>query len=221
MARRQSREAAVFREGRGVGPFDPARAHAYPAGIGVDEVGRGALCGPVVVAAVWFDPAAIPPDLLGALDDSKRLSPRRREAAAAGLSDCARIALAAAPVAEIDRIGIRGATLAAMARSVMRLGLDGPIWIDGRETPSALAQEAVAVIRGESVSPQIAAASIVAKVARDRLMHRLAARHPDYGWDTNVGYGSAAHLAGVLRIGASRHHRRSFAPVAEAIAARR
>lgn len=189
-------------------PFDPARAAAYPTVIGCDEVGRGALCGPVVVAAVWFDPTAIPADLLAALDDSKRLPEPVRNRLAPLIRAHARVAVAAGSRALIDRINIRGATLDAMTRAVARLGLDAPVLVDGRDALPGLPGRAV--VGGDRMVPQIAAASIVAKVFRDRMMRRLAGRHPGYGWERNVGYGTAVHRAGLTQLGRSPHHRLSF-----------
>ncbi|WP_132250007.1 ribonuclease HII [Methylobacterium segetis] len=191
-------------------PFDPARAADYPAVIGCDEVGRGALCGPVVVAAVWFDPTALPSEILGRLDDSKRLKPVHREALVPLIRAHARVAVAAGSRALVDRINVRAATLDAMARAVARLGLDAPVMVDGRDAIPGLDAECRAVIGGDRLVPQIAAASIVAKCLRDGLMRALARRHPDYAWDRNVGYGTAAHLDGLARIGRSPHHRLSF-----------
>ncbi|MCJ2012107.1 ribonuclease HII [Methylobacterium sp. J-076] len=189
-------------------PFDPARAAAYPAVIGCDEVGRGALSGPVVVAAVWFDPAAIPAGLLGALDDSKKLPEAARNRLAPLIRAHARVALAAGSPALIDRINIRAATLDAMARAVAKLGIDAPVWVDGRDVLPGFPGRAV--VGGDSLVPQIAAASIVAKVLRDAFMRRLARRHPGYGWERNVGYGTALHRAGLAALGRSPHHRASF-----------
>lgn len=189
-------------------PFDPARAAAYPTVIGCDEVGRGALCGPVVVAAVWFDPTAIPADLLAALDDSKRLPEPERERLAPLIRAEARVAVSAGSRALIDRINIRAATLDAMARAVARLGIAAPVLVDGRDAlPGLPGRE---VVGGDRLVPQIAAASIVAKAFRDTLMRRLALRHPGYGWERNVGYGTALHRAGLTRLGRSPHHRLSF-----------
>lgn len=189
-------------------PFDPARAADYPAVIGCDEVGRGALCGPVVVAAVWFDPAAIPPALLAALDDSKRVPEPVRAHLAPLIRTHARVAVAAGSRALIDRINIRAATLDAMARAVARLGVAAPVLVDGRDALPGLPGRAL--IGGDGLVPQIAAASIVAKVFRDDLMRRLAERHPGYGWERNVGYGTALHRAGLTALGRSPHHRLSF-----------
>lgn len=201
----------------GMAAFDPDNAADYPAVIGCDEVGRGALSGPVVVAAVWFDPRAIPPELLGGLDDSKRLVARRREELTEMIMACAgaKVALAASAACRIDREGIRLATLDAMRRAVERLRLEAPIVIDGVDVPPGLALPASSVVRGDSTVPQIAAASIVAKTCRDRLMGRLAQRHPAYGWTSNVGYGTPEHLAALDMKGPTRHHRQSFAPVSQ------
>ena len=189
-------------------PFDPRRAASYPAVIGCDEVGRGALSGPVVVAAVWFDPAALPPDLLAALDDSKRLPEPVRNRLAPLIRRHGRVALAAGSPALIDRINIRAATLDAMARAVRKLGLDAPVHVDGRDALPGFAGEAV--VGGERRVPQIAAASIVAKVMRDAFMRRLARANPGYGWERNVGYGTALHRAGLATLGRTPHHRVSF-----------
>lgn len=194
-------------------PFDPDRPARYAALTGCDEVGRGPLAGPVVAAAVWFAPSRVPRDLLAGLDDSKKLSARDRAGLATLIERHARVAVAAVSVGGIDRLNIRQATLAAMRLAILRLGAEGPILIDGRDTPPGIAN-AQARIGGDAQIPQIAAASIVAKVLRDRLMARLDRRHPGYGWDRNAGYGTAEHLAALTRLGPTRHHRLSFAPVA-------
>jgi ribonuclease HII len=196
-------------------PFDPALASGYPAVIGCDEVGRGALCGPVVVAAVWFDPKLAPAELLANLDDSKRLTLRQREKLSAVIMACARIAISARSSTRIDRYGIRTMTLDAMNRAIGRLGLDAKVCVDGLDVPPELQRNAIAVVRGDSQVPQIAAASVVAKVFRDRLMAHLAIRYPHYGWEKNAGYGTAQHLAALRQHGATPHHRRSFAPISE------
>lgn len=191
-------------------PFDARHAADYPVLIGCDEVGRGALCGPVIVAAVHFDPAALPGDLLEALDDSKRLDAAARERLAPRIAAAGRVALAGASRDLIDRINVRAATLDAMRRAVERLSVDGTVLVDGRDTIPGLTQPCRAVIGGDRLVPQIAAASIVAKTFRDDLMRRLAERHPAYAWERNAGYGTAAHLAGLSTLGRSPHHRVSF-----------
>ncbi|TXM57740.1 ribonuclease HII, partial [Methylobacterium sp. WL120] len=191
-------------------PFDPARAAEYPAVIGCDEVGRGALCGPVVVAAVWFDPVTIPPDLLARLDDSKRLKEPLREALTPLIRAHARVAVAAGSRALIDRVNVRVATLDAMRRAVLKLSLDASVLVDGRDAVPGLSQPCRAIVGGDGAVPQIAAASIVAKTFRDGLMRMLARRHPHYGWERNVGYGAPVHLAGLKAHGRSPHHRLSF-----------
>jgi len=190
-------------------PFAGAAAAGLPALIGCDEVGRGALCGPVVVAAVWFEPVRLPAGLLDALDDSKRLPATERERLYPLIAAAARVGFAARSAPFIDRHNIRQATLHAMRAAVARLALDAPVRIDGNDLPPGLAA-AEAVVGGDACVPQIAAASIMAKVLRDRLMARLAARHASYGWHANAGYATAAHRAAIATHGATRHHRRSF-----------
>lgn len=191
-------------------PFADPAAVTLPAAIGCDEVGRGALCGPVVVAAVWFDPARFPVSVLAALDDSKKLDRAARERLTPLIREHARVAVAAGSRDLVDRINVRAATLDAMRRAVEKLGLDAPVMVDGRDPIPGLALPCRAVIGGDRLVPQIAAASIVAKTLRDGLMRALARRHPAYAWDSNVGYGTRAHLAGLARLGRSAHHRVSF-----------
>ena len=177
---------------------------------GVDEVGRGPLAGPVLAAAVILDLAAIPEGLA----DSKRLPRAERERLDAALrSSGARIGLGAASVGEIDDLNILAASLLAMRRAVARLGLaPGVALVDGIHAPE-LECPVRTVIGGDGLCASIAAASIVAKVARDRLMVRLAARYPAFGWEHNAGYGTAAHREAIDRFGTTRHHRATFAPV--------
>ncbi|HHZ10956.1 MAG TPA: ribonuclease HII [Rhizobiales bacterium] len=202
------------------GPFDPRRAGKYPIAIGCDEVGRGALCGPVVVAAVWFDPRSLPKALLSELDDSKKVAAPRREFLAQRIVETSRVRIAAASSATIDRIGIRTATLDAMRRAILGLATelarsDLPAYVDGLDVPPGLATRCEAVVKGDSLIPQIAAGSLVAKTCRDRLMRRLGRRHPGYFWEKNAGYGTADHLDALARLGPTRHHRQSFRPVAQ------
>ncbi|MEQ1890272.1 MAG: ribonuclease HII [Alphaproteobacteria bacterium] len=176
---------------------------------GADEVGRGCLAGPVVAAAVILDPRAIPPGL----DDSKKLSARKREALNARLFSCALVGVGQASVAEIDALNILNASLLAMARAVAALPV-APTFalVDGNRVPSLFCQ-AQTLIGGDARSLSIAAASIIAKVTRDRIMHDLDTEFPGYGWNTNQGYGTRAHQAALASLGVTPHHRRSFKPV--------
>ncbi len=176
---------------------------------GIDEAGRGPWAGPVVAAAVILDPRIIPPGL----DDSKKLSALRREALHARLFDCARIGVGQASVEEIDALNILQASLLAMARAVAALPVAPTIALaDGNRTPK-LSCLVETMIGGDARSLSIAAASIIAKVTRDRVMNDLDTEFPGYGWKTNQGYGTKAHQAGLLRLGVTPHHRRSFKPV--------
>ena len=182
---------------------------------GVDEAGRGPLAGPVVAAAAVIDEVRLGAALRAGIDDSKKLSAGKRTAIFAELAGCARVAVGAASVAEIDQYNILGATMLAMRRAVLSLGiLPDLVLIDGNRTPE-LPCPARAVVGGDARSLSIAAASIVAKVTRDRIMASLAARHPGFGWERNAGYGTAAHREALVRLGPTAHHRRSFAPVAK------
>ncbi len=186
--------------------------------VGVDEVGRGPLAGPVLAAACVFPDGKLPRKVASLIDDSKRLSAIQRQAAYEAFRPYARIALGAASVAEIDRFNILVATHMAMSRAVQRLGLGSTVvLIDGNRAPPArLLPEgckAVTVVGGDGRSLSIAAASIYAKIVRDRLMQRLAIRHPAYGWATNAGYGTEEHRIAITRVGVTRHHRMSFRPL--------
>ena len=175
---------------------------------GVDEVGRGPLAGPVTAAAVILDPARIPKGLR----DSKALTAARREALAAEILDCAQVAIAKASVEEIDRLNILHASMLAMERAAAALGADHHL-IDGNRIPKALLGRAQWIIKGDALCLSIAAASIVAKVSRDRDMVDLAQQHPGYGWERNAGYPTPEHLAALKKLGVTPAHRRSFAPV--------
>lgn len=176
---------------------------------GVDEVGRGPLAGPVLAAAVILDPSQIPEGL----NDSKKLTMRKREALFACIMDIATVGIGEASVEEIDRHNIRRATLLAMARAVNALA-EKPAFaiVDGNDPP-LLACPCETIVRGDERCVSIAAASVVAKVARDRMMMRLDEEHPGYGWRRNMGYGTKEHLEGMQRQGITPHHRKSFAPV--------
>jgi ribonuclease HII len=182
---------------------------------GVDEVGRGPLAGPVLAAAVVL-PDRLPPLLLERLDDSKRLSRQWREALFDPILTAARVGIGRAEVYEIDHLNILKATFLAMRRAVTDLGTSGAVdhaLVDGNQRPH-LECQVTCVVKGDSRSLSIAAASVVAKVLRDRIMAALAVEYPGYGWEHNAGYGTAEHLAALRRLGATPHHRKSFAPVA-------
>jgi ribonuclease HII len=184
---------------------------------GIDEVGRGPLAGPVVAAAVIFDPAAAAPRLLAELDDSKKI-PKRRHAELADLVHrTCRVGIGCASVAEIDRINILQATFLAMRRALDALGrpVDAAL-VDGNRPPP-LPCRVQCVVGGDGRSLSIAAASVAAKAHRDRLMAELAVLHPGYGWERNAGYGTAQHLEALARLGPSPHHRTSFAPIAQRV----
>jgi ribonuclease HII len=178
---------------------------------GVDEVGRGCLAGPVVAAACILPVDTV--DIPG-VRDSKTLSPdRRRDLVVEIRQRALATAVAAASRAEIDRFNIRGATALAMQRALRRLGrwqhaiIDGPLMREFADGPFT------GVVDGDALCLSVSCASILAKEARDALMRRLACRHPEYGWDHNVGYGTAAHLDALHQHGPTPHHRRSFKPV--------
>lgn len=185
--------------------------HWGPLGLcGVDEAGRGPLAGPVVAAAVMLDPGKP----IEGLRDSKKLSARARERLADEIrNNAAAWCVAEASVAEIDRLNILQATMLAMQRAVA--GLQRPpdeVWVDGNRCPE-WAWRSQAVVKGDDKVASIAAASILAKTARDHFMCRLHQEFPAYGFDRHMGYGTAAHLAALKAHGACPHHRRSFAPV--------
>lgn len=185
-------------------------AQGYLRIAGVDEVGRGPLAGPVTAAAVILNPEDIP----SGLNDSKKLTAKRREALETAIHAQAEVSIAHATVEEIDRINILKASHLAMERAVA--GLNPPpdyLLIDGNLIPQGLRTRSQAVVKGDGRSVSIAAASIVAKICRDRVMVDLAQQHPGYGWETNAGYPSKKHREALLNLGVTPHHRRSFKPV--------
>ena len=190
---------------------------------GVDEAGRGPLAGPVVAAAVVIDRRWLRGELRRVLDDSKALTREARETCYAALiagvtTGGVRIGVGAAGVPEIDRINILRASLAAMARAVAAMAVRPDIaLVDGNVAPP-LPCTVKTVVKGDALSFSIAAASVVAKVTRDRIMRALAIRYPGYGWETNVGYSTRQHFDGIRQLGVTPHHRRSFEPVRLAIA---
>ena len=179
---------------------------------GVDEVGRGPLAGPVITAAV-IQPGGIHFD---GLDDSKRLTARRREQLFHDLTRHAVYAVGAASRADIDRLNILHATMLAMVRSVTRLPqIPAGVLVDGNRIPPDMPFPAEAVVKGDGKSSSIAAASIIAKVTRDKIMGVLSDRYPTYGWNSNSGYPTAAHKSAILEHGITAHHRRTFRPVSD------
>ena len=182
---------------------------------GVDEAGRGPWAGPVVAAAVVFKAGGPTAELRATITDSKRLPADRRAALQPAILACADAAVGMASVAEIDSMNILQATLLAMRRAVVRLAdIPDLALVDGNRAPR-LPCPVRTVVGGDGKSLSIAAASIVAKVARDRLMARLVADYPGYGWERNAGYGTEEHRAGLARLGPCTHHRRSFRPIRE------
>lgn len=177
---------------------------------GCDEAGRGPLAGPVVAAAVILDPKRIP----RGLDDSKKLTAQRREQLYARICATADIGLAFGSRARIDRDNIRQASLWALARAVRALPTPPQlVFVDGCDRIDA-GCDCEAVVRGDALVLSIAAASIVAKVVRDRLMAQVGAAHPGYGFERHMGYAVREHAQALARHGPTIHHRRSFAPVA-------
>ena len=178
---------------------------------GVDEAGRGPLAGPVVAAAVILNPRRA----IDGLADSKALSAARREQLAAEIHARARaVVIAEADVDEIERLNILHASLAAMARAIAGLSpKPARVLIDGNRPPPGLGMETVCVVGGDALEPAISAASIVAKVHRDRLMTALAEQYPGYGFERHKGYGTRAHLEALERLGPCPAHRRGFKPV--------
>jgi ribonuclease HII len=187
------------------------RLHKGPVA-GVDEAGRGPLAGPVVAAAVVLDPRCVPEGI----DDSKVLTAAKRERLCAELLACAKVGVGIASVEEIDRLNIFWATMLAMTRAVEALGFAPAfVLVDGNRCPDWVHQSH-AVVGGDALCLSIAAASIVAKHRRDCMMAELDALHPGYGWASNKGYSARAHFEALRTLGPTPHHRKSFAPVAQA-----
>jgi ribonuclease HII len=183
---------------------------------GCDEAGRGPLAGPVVAAAVILDPARIP----RGLNDSKKLDAQAREALYEKICATAQVAVAFGSVARVDRDNILRASLWALARAVKALPVRPKmVFVDGNMKIDC-GCDCQAVVSGDALIASIAAASIVAKVTRDRLMKRLGLVHPGYGFERHMGYSVPEHFAALARLGPTIHHRRSFAPVAAKLAER-
>ena len=193
----------------------PVILHVGPLGLcGVDEAGRGPLAGPVMAAAVMLDPARP----IAGLRDSKKLSAAKRELLADDIRLHAAVwCVAEASVAEIDQLNILQATMLAMQRAVAGLArAPDEVWVDGNRCPD-WAWRSQAVVKGDDKVAAIAAASILAKTARDQFMQQLHADFPAYGFAQHMGYGTAVHLAALKMHGACPHHRRSFGPVKRAL----
>ena len=187
-----------------------AQAQGYNRIAGVDEVGRGPLAGPVTAAAVVLDPAKIPEGL----NDSKKLTKKARLRLYDEIMEVADVSIAHATVEEIDKHNILRASHIAMVRALD--GLKTPAdfaLIDGNMIPRGLVMPSQTIVKGDSLSQSISAASIMAKICRDCVMLSLAQQHPGYGWETNMGYGSKKHMDALQKLGATPHHRRSFKPV--------
>ena len=190
--------------------------------IGIDEAGRGPWAGPVTVTAIWLCPSAY--DTLPAgIDDSKKIKPPRRAALAAALMAPPHLFhTVSIEVAQIDQMGILKATFAGMVMAASKLadkmvkaGWGAPVHalVDGNLLPPNMPLPATALIKGDSRSLSIAAASLIAKTSRDQIMQDLALAYPDYGWASNMGYGTKAHQAGLDQFGLTPHHRQSFEPI--------
>ncbi len=180
---------------------------------GVDEAGRGPWAGPVVTAAVFFEDQNLPDLLLKHLNDSKKLSEARREELFEVIKESSHWAVAEASVEEIDEFNILRANFRAMSWAVQSLGEKvGHALIDGNKVPD-LSIPSTAIVKGDGRSFSIAAASILAKVTRDRTMRELDSTYPGYGWAQNKGYGTKQHQEALARLGVTPHHRKSFAPI--------
>lgn len=191
--------------------FRLEKAHPMPLA-GVDEAGRGPLAGPVVAAAVIFEGRRRAPR---GIDDSKKLSAQARADLCHRIRDVAHVGVGVATVEEIDEINILWASMLAMERAVAALAVEpAMVLVDGNRCPR-WTRPSQWVIGGDALCLSIAAASIIAKEERDRMMADYDARHPGYGWAQNRGYGTPAHLSALAKLGPSPLHRRSFAPIAQ------
>lgn len=184
---------------------------------GIDEAGRGPWAGPVFAAAVVLHQSKMPDELRFGIKDSKVISSAKREHLFSLLRLCAEIGVGRAEVAEIDDTNILSATFMAMKRALQALSISVDIaLVDGNQAPN-LPCKVETLVKGDSLSLSIAAASIVAKVHRDREMAMLAKTFPGYGWEKNAGYGTKEHREALARIGVTPHHRKTFSPVAKII----
>jgi len=204
----------------------PDFAHEQKAGLGrdlficgIDEVGRGPWAGPVVACAVMLRDEILPADLLAVIDDSKKISEKRRLVIAERLEGLSGLAIGygMANAAEIDSLNILKASLLAMSRAVADLPHPPDhALVDGNRLPT-LPCPATAIVGGDAKAVTIAAASILAKTRRDNIMRVLAGQYAGYGWERNMGYGTAEHQAAILRHGITPEHRRSFRPISESL----
>jgi ribonuclease HII len=177
--------------------------------VAIDEVGRGPWAGPVMAAAAILDTSNFP----SGIDDSKKLTAAKRASLAQAIKKCARVEIGIASVEEIEELNILQATKLAMCRAYSALNVTATVaLIDGNQPPP-LPCPTHCVVKGDSISMSIAAASIVAKVTRDRLMAELAKLHPGYGWETNAGYGTPQHQTALKEHGVTPHHRRTWEPI--------
>ena len=188
---------------------------------GVDEVGRGSLAGPVMAAAIILDRSKCWGDQLDQVDDSKRLSKKKRETISAWIYKVSNVGIGVVDREEIDQLNILWASLLAMERAIddVQKNLDRPldaVLIDGNRLPT-LNCRGYAIVQGDKKSFSIAAASIIAKIARDKFMFKMAKTHPRYGWEKNMGYGTRYHMEALKKYGVTDQHRRSFRPVAETL----
>ena len=188
---------------------------------GVDEVGRGSLAGPVMAAAIILDRSKCLDDELRQVDDSKRLSKKNREAISSWIYKVSTVGIGFVDREGIDQLNILWASLLAMKRAIddVQKNLDRPldaVLIDGNRLP-ALNCRGYAIVQGDKKSFSIAAASIVAKIARDRFMLQMAKTYPQYGWEKNMGYGTRYHMEALKKYGVTDQHRRSFRPIAETL----
>ncbi len=184
---------------------------------GIDEVGRGPLAGPVVASAVIINRDLAPSDILEQINDSKKLSAKKRDYLSHKIHEFSEVAIAECTVEEIDEINILQATLKAMSKAYAKLKTTPNLaLIDGNKSPT-ITCETKTIIKGDSISLSIAAASIVAKEYRDNLMKNIANDFPEYGWANNAGYGTKQHLDAIEKYGITPHHRRSFSPIKQKV----
>ena len=180
---------------------------------GIDEAGRGPWAGPVYATAVVFDPIGPPKTLAQIIDDSKKLSAKRRETIVPHIFDCAEIGKGSASVEEIDNLNILRATHLAMERAFKNIHCEiNTALVDGNMPPN-LSCPVVCLVKGDAKSLSIAAASIISKVSRDQYMKNLGQKYTGYGWNKNFGYGTKEHREGILQHGITPHHRKSFKPI--------